>query len=378
MGTARVLLWTLCFPFILMVGCKESLEPETASAVSAESPWRSGLCEFDRHGEKAGGKNTGIPCEVLPETGEPERFRVRSASGGDLIEKVRLVTVTVLASGQAEVGGISAAGSKSRWGRARLAPGKGNCWVGADFRLCWQLKPSDRSHCGAIPLLSTQEAMAKSPRVDLDAERLALRISEDLVAEDAAYERILADLKALRSFAKGKTVARRTWPHHSIQSVILKPKPEVVEAILDGSYQGLDCLNTWYGGRLLPVSPPIDYIFVKFDRWYLGKKIAESYGRHPDIRWSGPSGFGGAGDDIRLCHDRIGGTHRYLFSHGSGDCPGGCIDWVHRGYEVTDKGEVTALEPAWTIPGLGKSSERPAWAHDGCFREPYRPTDPTP
>ncbi|MBM65558.1 MAG: hypothetical protein CMH55_04910 [Myxococcales bacterium] len=238
------------------------------------------------------------------------------------------------------------------------------------------VKPVEQARCGDHVLLSSKAAMAKSPRPNLDAERLALRISPGLVAEDAAYERIVEDLQAIRAVAKGKTVAKRTWPHQSAQGVTLKPRPKVIEAMKAGTYTGLDCLNAWYGGRFLASSPSLDMVFVQFDGWYLGARIAEAYGSHPDIIWSEPSSFGGAGDDIRLCNERIGGTHRYVLSHGSGDCPGGCIDWVHRGYEVTDKGEVTALEPVWTIRGLGKSSERPAWAHDGCFREPYRPMDP--
>jgi hypothetical protein len=223
--------------------------------------------------------------------------------------------------------------------------------------------------CGSHVLMSSKEAMAQTPRPDVDAERLAVRVSKELVAAEGDYTRIKADLKAIRAFAKGDPGAKRTWPRLAVQSVTLQMKPKAIEALRSGTYKGFDCLNAWYGGTLAPVASSIDLVFINFKGWYHGKQIAKAYRGLPDIIFSEPSAVGGAGDDISLCNERVGGTHRYRFSHGSGDCLAGCIDWVYRGYEVTPTGEVRRLEPDWKKSGLEPPTEPPAWAQAGCFRK---------
>ena len=229
-------------------------------------------------------------------------------------------------------------------------------------------KPAE-PRCGSHVLMSSKEAMAQTPRPDVDAERLALRVSTGLVAKDSDYTRIKADLKAIRAFAKGDPGAKGTWPRLAVQSVTLHMKPKAIEALRAGTYKGFDCLNAWYGGALVPVASSIDLVFINFKGWYHGKHIAKAYRGLPDIIFSEPSAVGGAGDDISLCNAKVGGTHRYMFSHGSGDCLSGCIDWVHRGYEVTSKGEVRRLEPDWKTSAVRQPTQAPAWAKAGCLRK---------
>jgi hypothetical protein len=222
--------------------------------------------------------------------------------------------------------------------------------------------------CGDQVLLGSKVALAQSPRPDLDAERLALRTIGTLVAPDAAYARIGADLKAIRTFTQGKPGARRTWPSVSVQTVVLRIKPQAQKALLAGTYKGMDCLNAWYGGRFIPVVASADPVFVTFKGWFHGQRIAAAYRDHPDVLSSGPSTFGGAGDDITLCNPHLGGTHRYMFSHGSGDCLAGCIDWLHRGYEVTSAGAVVELKPRWKNTTMQPPTTPPVWTGAGCLR----------
>ncbi len=363
---------------LLVLWSSPSLHLATSAGVSEDlnrkpaddTRWELSHCQIRWSSEDDTPQFIEKPCNVRREHADGGGFHLQGLGEEDLIKGLRRVTVTVLPSGFAEVRGLTKAGINSRWGRAKARKGQPHCWDGDDFRLCWARNHLKPPRCGLVPLLSTQALLRKSPRSDLDAERLALRLSEGLVADDDAYERIRGDLAAIRSVAKGKTVAKRSWPHETTQGVTLKPKPEVLDALHAGTYRGLDCFNAWYGGRLLPTQPPIDFLFVQFDRWYFGEAIAQVYAQHPDIEWSGPGAFGGAGDDLRLCNENIGGTHRYLFSHGSGDCPSGCIDWVHRGYDVREDGQVTILQPVWKVRGRGLSKDRPSWIHDSCLRAP--------
>jgi hypothetical protein len=96
----------------------------------------------------------------------------------------------------------------------------------------------------------------------------------------------------------------------------------------------------------------------------------EAYGQHPDVLLVDADSVFGGGDDITLCNDTVGGTHRYLFTRGSGDCLAGCTHWAYRGYDVTEAGEVTRLEPSWQRDSMADEKNRPDWVLPGCFPNP--------
>ncbi|MGL4285302.1 MAG: hypothetical protein ACRCVA_03100 [Phreatobacter sp.] len=75
-------------------------------------------------------------CDFQPD-GRDGSF-VLSASGGkgNLLPRISLVTVSVIAPGRAEVRGLTVDGINSRWGEARRSSSDGACWQGSNFRIC--------------------------------------------------------------------------------------------------------------------------------------------------------------------------------------------------------------------------------------------------
>ena len=225
--------------------------------------------------------------------------------------------------------------------------------------------------CGPELLLRERAGMAQTPRANEDAERLALRLTADLVAKESDYRRIARDLAAIRGAVKGDGGAKGAFADFGTHALIVGLSPKAMKALKAGSYKGLDCLNTVYGLRQHKVLKSLDMVLLRFRGLFHPERLAEAYQKHPDVVFANPNGQMGGGDNIRLCNADVGGSHRYVFTRGSGDCPAGCIRWVHRGYEVSEAGVVTPLKPHWKQESGKHSSARPSWAEPSCFRR-YR------
>jgi hypothetical protein len=74
-------------------------------------------------------------CRFGPETGGT--FSIASPAGeGVLYEGISIITVVVVAPGEADVFGLTSAGINSRWGPARRSTADPACWTGSDFEIC--------------------------------------------------------------------------------------------------------------------------------------------------------------------------------------------------------------------------------------------------
>jgi len=226
------------------------------------------------------------------------------------------------------------------------------------------------AHCAGIVLVGSKAQMASSPRKDQDAERLALRRTDELVAKESEYQRIAADLKAIRASTKDPG-ARGVFASFGTRALMLSMRPTIIAAAAKGEYKGLDCLNAWYGGEQRNVLKSLDLVLIYFPALYHPKHIAAVYAKHPDVLRVEPDTAIGDGDDITLCNEQLGGTHHYLFRHGQGDCPAGCLEAEYRGYAVTTAGVVTPL-PGWKRTNNGQTwlekPTRPDWVTPGCFK----------
>ena len=193
----------------------------------------------------------------------------------------------------------------------------------------------------------------RSPQDDRDAEILAVRISDNLVASKGNYKRITADLKAIRRVYKRKTSA--ILGDGATQGLILQHGYDPF---------WLSCVNEVFGGRQIHVSPTI----VRFKRIYNAKLLVAAYTREPMYNGSPgsvePEGVVGADSDIRLLNKRVGGTHRYVFSGGKGDCTAGCTDWEHVTFDVTLAGDV--ISP--------KAEDSPQLNRCGQINDKYPPS----
>ena len=179
----------------------------------------------------------------------------------------------------------------------------------------------------------------RSPRSDRDAEILAVRVGTSLVASQATYKRISADLKAIR----------RVYKYTS--SAVLGDGATQALILTSGYYDPLwlDCVNKVYGGKVNDIGQI--FTIVRFHRVYNSKLLVAAYTSEPTlIRSAEPDSVVGADSDIRLLNKRVGGTHRYVFSQGTGDCPAGCTDLEYYHFDVTSDGKVTRQLQDPSIP----------------------------
>jgi hypothetical protein len=75
------------------------------------------------------------PCGFLLDAGGT--FSIASPGGeGPLYGEISVITVFVVAPGEAEVSGLTTAGINSRWGSAQRSASDPACWTGSDFEVC--------------------------------------------------------------------------------------------------------------------------------------------------------------------------------------------------------------------------------------------------
>jgi hypothetical protein len=74
-------------------------------------------------------------CDFLPDAGGT--FSISRPDGdGPLYGEVSVITVFVVAAGEAEVSGLTTSGINSRWGSAERSTTDPACWTGTDFEVC--------------------------------------------------------------------------------------------------------------------------------------------------------------------------------------------------------------------------------------------------
>ena len=112
-------------------------------------------------------------------------------------------------------------------------------------------------------MLGTQAELTRSPRTHEGAERLALRTTDALVAPEARYQRILADLTAIEAAVPG-LAGSRVFASFGTHAIFLQLTPAVSKAVAAGTYRGFDCLHAWYGAKRLSPMTGIDMVIVYF------------------------------------------------------------------------------------------------------------------
>jgi hypothetical protein len=80
------------------------------------------------------------PCRFLPD-GKGGSFSLSALDAqAPLYTGILVVSVSVVAPGEAEVRGLTAEGINSRWGEARRSKADPACWTGSDFEVCARRK----------------------------------------------------------------------------------------------------------------------------------------------------------------------------------------------------------------------------------------------
>lgn len=83
------------------------------------------------------------PCRFEVEAGGSFTVSTTGARGA-LYQEVVSVSVGIVSTGEAEVGGLTAAGVSFRWGEAKRSKADPACWAGADFEVCARRVPGGR------------------------------------------------------------------------------------------------------------------------------------------------------------------------------------------------------------------------------------------
>jgi hypothetical protein len=220
------------------------------------------------------------------------------------------------------------------------------------------------------PGIAAAAELAATPRADENLELLALKVSPGkLVADEAAYQRVVRDVGAIR--AKAPALAKISlFPYRDGRRITLTVPVDTATQMEAGTYHAWDCLNDTYGA-VLPAeyirigNAPEAFVSLKTKGIYAMPLLAAEYRRLPGVMHVDDITLGGDGPTI--CLTGGASTWHYLFDDASGDCPAGCIDHAYRHFTTDTAGTVTELE-AWNSK---QGTPRPDWvtqygAQDSC------------
>ncbi|MCB9756623.1 MAG: hypothetical protein H6713_42440 [Myxococcales bacterium] len=106
----------------------------------------------------------------------------------------------------------------------------------------------DAPDCATVDLPGPASDVAATPRSDRDAELLALTVAPDAIAApQAIYERIAADLAAIRALDPALEDVHPECDDRRALSIWFHASQDVLDAILAGEYHAWDCHNAYFG-----------------------------------------------------------------------------------------------------------------------------------
>ena len=203
--------------------------------------------------------------------------------------------------------------------------------------------------------------IAATPRADVDLERLALNMGGTFTAGQTIYNRVVADVAAVRTARPQLGFTHRGA--NDGRGIVIEADAATFEQMQAGRYRGWDCADDLYRVVGKEFLPGLRFVFVRFKGLYDTQKLATEYARLPGVTLAEANNFVGDGSDI--CGTVADETHHYVFDLASGDCPSGCIN--HQlFYFTTTPGTAPRFGGEWRR-GDGTP---PDWArrYGKCFR----------
>lgn len=170
-------------------------------------------------------------------------------------------------------------------------------------------------------------------RENLEAEMLALVLSEEIRAPDELYDRIARDLRLIREeFPDLEEV---------VNLVPYSPNQLLVGLKHSASNGTLDELNAFY--RVVDVRDiqPISVVILTFCDTLNAQVVKSSYQALPDVTFAEPDETFGDGNHITVIP--MASAFRYVFDEGSGDCRFGCQHHRLWTIDVDEGGTVTLI-----------------------------------
>jgi hypothetical protein len=212
---------------------------------------------------------------------------------------------------------------------------------------------------GACPRpLGTAEELARTPRADPNLELLALTLDAgQLTATQATYERVVADVGAIRASAPSLANIAFSPPHDG-HTLLISFGDNAMDALAAGRYSAWDCLLEAYRVEIGPVDDLFPYAPTLFlDGIFDMPRLGELFEQLPDASVqinviAGPR---------PLCATRQDEHYEYVVDRTNGKCVTSPCRGIFRRFVSDAAGEVSALE-SWT----STDGPAPAWFSAVC------------
>ena len=181
----------------------------------------------------------------------------------------------------------------------------------------------------ALELL--EERLAQTPRLNREAEEMALWVSKALVAPEALYNEFKQGLSALRSeFGDSVPILKEMPFSPPRQPSLIKLTFDSVgkERVLYGNYNDWDSLNTIFRMTRMDTSRVLHYLFVyiRFEGLVNSDSLASYYRGLPGVKYVGRKCYICIGDYGNLFPHWTESGLRFLLRRAGGDCPSGCTE----------------------------------------------------
>lgn len=209
--------------------------------------------------------------------------------------------------------------------------------------------------------LGSADELARTPRADTNLELLALSLDVgQLTATQATYERVVADIAALRALAPS-LASVSFWPPHDGHTLLVTFGSEATEALSEGTYTAWDCLLAAYRAQIGPVVDifptyaPTLYLDGIFDM----PRLAELFGQLPDVSVE----INATGERRTLCATRSAEHYEYVVDRTNGRCESStACSGSARHFASDAPGQLAVLE-SWTA---SDDAPAPDWFRRVC------------
>ncbi len=202
-----------------------------------------------------------------------------------------------------------------------------------------------------------QGNITDTPRENAEAEMAALWFAGKLVAPQEDYDAILTDLAAIRGeyLDSIPEVAIEFFPPWVVTELLAHFTDETWDRIRNHEPNVVDSLGTvFHATSLDTLRLGSDLIAILgFEGRLHPERLAEIYASFPEVLSAEPNHYCCDWSDVYP--GEVDGHRTYLFRHGYGDCPAGCINsdfWYFR--RVDGQTEYVGTYSKWTDP-------EPAW-----------------
>jgi len=191
--------------------------------------------------------------------------------------------------------------------------------------------------------LGSPDDLAATPRADENLEFLALSVEPDaVVASQANYERVVADVAAIRALVPD-LASIEYRPPHDAGNVQLSLDDAGLTAWGMGAFAGLECLNEALGATLTGVMDNWDLYSPRLvlRGIHAMPRVEQLYEELPGVS---AEIFEGLAHGSTWCIGRHEADYEYVIDRAAGDCSAECPEHEAHRFGTRAAGEATTLE----------------------------------